>query len=217
MSKRPDKAATRFGQLVERMQDRPWPDLQKGLVTLGLARSFYQAKKWKDAAEVYRQIPKDHPLYRQSLMELSWSLFRGGQFRSALSPLRTLHTPFYENFYDPESLLLHGTILLFICHYDEIESIIRSFDKNYYPAFSKIQEWLASNRSEADYYLEIAKSRRALMEMKAKGSASIDTNLPFFVMRTLLDDPDIRILAEYMDKLAREKKILERVMVKPVS
>ncbi|MGZ5279791.1 MAG: tetratricopeptide repeat protein [Pseudobdellovibrionaceae bacterium] len=211
MSKRPDKAATRFGQLVERTDNRAWPDLHKGLATLGLARSLYQGKKWNDAAEIYRQIPKDHPLYRQSLMELSWSLFRGGQFRSALSPLQTLHTPFYENFYDPESLLLHGTILLFICHYDEIESIIRSFDKNYYPAFSKIQEWLGSNRSEADYYLEVAKSRRALMELKAKGKATIDTNLPFFVMRTLLEDPDIRILAEYMDKIAREKKILEKV------
>jgi tetratricopeptide (TPR) repeat protein len=211
MAKRPDKAATRFGQLMDRLGERPLPDLQRGLVTLGEARSLYQGKKWKDAAEVYRQMPKDSPLYRQSLMELSWALFRGGQFRSALSPLRTLHTPFYENFYDPESLLLHGTILLFICHYDEIETIIRSFDKNYYPAFSKIQEWLSSNRTDADYYLEVAKTRRALVEMKAKGKATLDTNLPFFVMRTLLEDPDIRILAEYMDKLQKEKKILEKI------
>ena len=211
MAKRPDKAATRFGQLMDRMGERQLPDLQRGLVTMGEARALYQGKKWKDAAEIYRQIPKDSPLYRQSLMELSWALFRGGQFRSALSPLRTLHTPFYENFYDPESLLLHGTILLFICHYDEIESISRSFDKNYYPAFSKIQEWLSSNRTEADYYLEVAKTRRALVEMKAKGKATLDTNLPFFVMRTLLEDPDIRILAEYLDKLAKEKKILEKI------
>ncbi len=211
MNKQTDKAATRFGQLMDRLQDRPLPDLQRGLVTLGQARAFYQGKKWREAADVYRLIPKDSPMYRQSLMELSWALFRGGQFRSALSPLRTLHTPFYENFYDPESLLLHGTILLFVCHYEEIESIIRSFDKNYYPAFSKIQEWLSSNRTEADYYLEVAKTRRALVELKTKGKATMDTNLPFFVMRTLLEEPDIRILAEYMDKLAREKKILEKV------
>lgn len=211
MAKNPEKAATRFGQLAEKLQKRPLPDLQRGLALMGQARSFYQYKKWNEAAEVYRQIPKDHPLYRQSLMELSWALFRGGQFRSALSPLRTLHTPFYENFYDPESMLLHGTILLFVCHYDEIETIITAFDQNYYPAFSKIQEWLESDRTEADYYLEIARTKKSLAEMKAKGDAKIENSLPFFVMRTLLEEPDIRILADYMDKTTKEKKVLEKI------
>jgi hypothetical protein len=49
------------------------------------------------------------------------------------------------------------------------------------------------------------------VELKTKGKTSIDTILPFFVMRTLLEEPDIRILSEYMDKLVHEKKILEKV------
>lgn len=214
LAKNPDKAAARFGQLADKLQKRPLPDMQRGLALMGQARSFYQNKKWSDAAEIYRQIPKDHPLYRQSLMELSWSLFRGGQFRSALSPLRTLHTPFYENFYDPESLLLHGTILLFICHYDEIESILKSFDENYYPAFTKIQEWLDTNRPEEDYYLEIMKTRKTLAEMKLRGDGKIDNSLPFFIMRTILEDPDIKILSEYLDKMVKERKSLEKIYSK---
>ncbi|MEZ0391552.1 MAG: tetratricopeptide repeat protein [Pseudobdellovibrionaceae bacterium] len=214
IAKQPGPAATNFIKLVERLDNKPITDLEKGLAIMGQARAFYQGKKWKEAAEIYRQIPKDHPLYRQSLMELSWSLFRSGQFRSALSPLRTLHTPFYENFYDPESLLLHGTILLFICHYDEIEPISRSFDDNYYPAFAKIQEWLNSPRTEADYYLEIAKTRRALVELRSKGETKIETILPFFVMRTLLEEPDLRLSVTYLDQLAKEKKILDKIYAK---
>jgi tetratricopeptide (TPR) repeat protein len=214
IGKEPGKAAGTFIQLIEKLQGRSITDLQKGLAVMGQARAFYQGKKWKEAAEIYRTIPKDHPLYRQSLMELSWALFRAGQFRSALSPLRTLHTPFYENFYDPESLLLHGTILLFICHYDEIEPIAKSFDQNYYPAFSKIQEWLNSPHSDADYYLEVAKTRKALIETKIKGEAKTETLLPFFVVRTLLEEPDIRMLIDYMDEIAKEKKILEKVYAK---
>jgi tetratricopeptide (TPR) repeat protein len=214
LAKNPEKGAARFGQLVDKLQNRPPQDLQKGLAILGQARSFYQGKRWSEAIELYRQVPKDHPLYRQSLMELSWALFRGGQFRSALSPLRTLHTPFYENFYDPESLLLHGTILLFICHYDEIQSIIKSFDDNYYPAFTKIQEWLETSRSEEDYYLEVVKTRKTLAEMKARGQGKVENSLPFFVMRTILEEPDIKNLAEYLDKINKERKAVERIYSK---
>ncbi len=214
LAKNPEKGAARFAQLVDKLQNRPLPDLQRGLAIMGQARSFYQAKRWAEATELYRQIPKDHPLYRQSLMELSWSLFRGGQFRSALSPLRTLHTPFYENFYDPESLLLHGTILLFVCHYDEIESIIKSFDDNYYPAFTKIQEWIETNRSEEDFYLEVVKTKKTLAEMKVKGDGKIENSLPFFVMRTILEEPDIKTLADYLDKISKERKSLEKIYSK---
>lgn len=211
IAKQPGAAASNFIQLVEKLDSRPITDLQKGLAIMGQARAFYQGKKWKEASEIYRQIPKDHPLYRQSLMELSWALFRGGQFRSALSPLRTLHTPYYENFYDPESLLLYGTILLFVCHYDEIGPIIKSFDTNYYPAFAKIQEWLSSSKGDGDYYLEIAKTRRALAELKARGVSKTETVLPFFVLRTLLEEPDLRLRVNYLEKINRERKILEKI------
>lgn len=211
MGKRPDQAAAHFVQLTEKLSSRPLTDLQKSLAVMGQARALYQGKRWKDAAEIYRTIPKDSPLYRQSLMELSWSLFRSGQFRSALTPLQTLHTPFYENFYDPESLLLHGMILLFVCHYDEMEPIQKAFDENYYSAFSKIQEWLVSERLEADYYLEVAKTRKELAELKLKGKSSTETILPFFVMRTLLEEPDIQTLVSYIEEIARERKTLEKV------
>ncbi len=211
IAKNPEVAAGYFQQLIDKFQAKPSTDLQKGLAIMGQARAYYQARKWRDAADLYRMIPKDHPLYRQSLMELSWSLFRGGQFRSALSPLQTLHTPFYQNFYDPESLLLHGVILLFICHFDEVEPITKAYDDNYYPAFAKIQQWLTSNKSEADYYLEMAKTRKALMELRKTGTMKTETILPFFVLRTLMEEPDIRLLLEYMEELARERKVLEKV------
>ncbi len=214
IAKNPDRGAQWFAQLSDKMAGRSVTDLQKGLAMMGQARALYQAKKWADSAELYRQIPKDHPLYRQSLMELSWALFRGGQFRSALSPLRTLHTPFYENFYDPESLLLHGTILLFVCHYDEILALGKSFDDNYYPAFARIQEWLETSHSDEDYYLEIIKAKKALLEIRLTGESKTENILPFFVLRTLMEDADIKNLIEYLEKNVNERKILDKVYSK---
>lgn len=210
MANNPGKAVGYFNQFYERVAKKPVTNLERGLAILGQARSFYQGKRWKEAVELYRQIPKDHLLYRESLMELSWALFRSGQFRSALSPLQTLHTPFYANYYDPESLMLHSMILLFICHHEEIEPVMDSFDKNYYPAFGKIQEWLNSPRADAEYYEQILKTRQALKEIKKNGKAKTETELPFFVMRTLLEDPEISVLTEYLEKIKLERKKLEK-------
>ncbi len=214
VAKNPEKAVSYFSQLAERLKSQPVTNVQKGLAIMGQARAYYQAKRYRDAADFYRQIPKDHQLYRQSLMELSWALFRAGQFRSALSPLQTLHSPFYENFYEPESLLLHAIIYLFVCQYDRIDPLLLSFQKNYYPAFARIEEWLKSPRDDADYYVEIAKTRKALVESRIRGKISTDTNLPFFVMRTVLDEPDVRNLVEYLDKIYHERQNLPKAFGK---
>jgi tetratricopeptide (TPR) repeat protein len=207
----PESAIPYFQKLLEKYDTRSTIDRKRGMATLGLARSYYQAKKWSQAAEAYRLIPKDHVFYRESLMELSWSLFRGGQFRSALSPLQTLHTPFYNNFFDPESLLLHGIILLFSCRYDEIAPLLKTFDENYPGSIAKVREWIESPRSVQDYFDEINRAVKTLREQKRTGEVSSANHLPFFVIRTLLQQNDISVEMRYLNKLRREELLLKRL------
>jgi tetratricopeptide (TPR) repeat protein len=208
-----DKAIPLFSQLLEKYEKTPITDRKKGMVILGLARAYYQAHKWPEAVELYRRIPKDHPFYRETLMELSWALFRNGKFRSALSPLQTLHTPYYSSFYDPESLLLHGIVLLFSCRYDETQPLIASFDQNYVPAIAKVQEWIQGTRTSQDYFAEIDKAFRTLNIMKSTGDLKVESQLPFFIMRTLLDQGDVAIEVRYLDKLKKEKQLLQKAFI----
>lgn len=210
MRKEVDRAIPLFTQLLDKYEKAPVTDRKKGMAILGLARAYYQAHKWPEAVDLYRRIPKDHPFYRETLMELSWSLFRNGKFRSALSPLHTLHTPYYSSFYDPESLLLHGIILLFSCRFDEIPPLITSFDENYHPAVAKVQEWIQGSRSSQDYFVEIDKAYRTLNYMKKTGDLKVEAQLPFFIMRTLLDEGDVAIEVRYLDKLKKEKQLLQK-------
>jgi tetratricopeptide (TPR) repeat protein len=207
----PESAIPYFQKLLEKYDAKSTVDRKRGMATLGLARSYYQAKKWNQAAEAYRLIPKDHVFYRESLTELSWSLFRGGQFRSALSPLQTLHTPFYSNFYDPESLLLHGIILLFSCRYDEIAPLLKTFDDNYPSSIAKVQEWIESPRSVQDYFDEINRAVKTLNQQKRTGEVVSNNHLPFFVIRTLLQQNDIAVEMRYLDKLKKEELQLKKL------
>ncbi len=209
--KEPESAIPYFQKLLEKYDSKPSTDRKKSMATLGLARAYYQAKKWPQAAEIYRRIPKDDVFYRESLMELSWALFRGGQFRSALSPLQTLHTPFYNNFYDPESLLLHGIILLFSCRYDEITPLLKTFEANYPPSMAKIQEWIESPRGVQDYFDEITRALKTLSIEKRTGDVKTDNHLPFFVIRTLLEQNDISVEMRYLDKLKKEEQQIQKL------
>jgi tetratricopeptide (TPR) repeat protein len=209
--KQPDKAIPYFQQLTEKYIDRSPRDRQWGMAQMGLARAYYQAHKWGEAAEVYRRLPKNNPAYRQSLLELSWALVRQGKFRSSLSPLQTLHTPFYEDFYDPESMMLHGIILLFICHYDEINPVFTSFDQNYVPAFAKIKSWFQGARTDKDYLRELISAQRTLENMRVDKATDDQNALPFFVMRTILDESDVKSGLRYLKKIVDERKRFNRV------
>lgn len=209
--KEPESAIPYFQKLLEKYDSQPSTDRKKSMATLGLARAYYQAKKWPQAAELYRRIPKDDVFYRESLMELSWALFRGGQFRSALSPLQTLHTPFYNNFYDPESILLHGIILLFSCRYEEITPLINTFEANYPPSMAKVQEWIESPRGVQDYFDEISRALKALNVEKRTGEVKTENRLPFFIVRTLLEQNDISVEIRYLDKMKSEELQIKKL------
>lgn len=175
---------------------------------LALARSYYQNRQWKDAIYTYRLIPKDNPLYRQTLMELSWALFRAGQLRSALSPLETLHTPYYGQFYDPESLILKSIILLFVCRYEEMGSAISTFETNYTVAYRKILDFLNTRKNPVDYFNEVEAALVTLENIKKTGELKSETNLPFMVMRTILEEHDVKGQVSYLKRLGAERKQL---------
>lgn len=211
VNKQPEMALPYFQKLFDKYAANPVTSVKRGTALMGLARASYQAKRWKDAIDLYRQIPKDHVLYRQSLFELSWALFRNGQFRSALSPLQSLHSVYYENFYDPESLLLRGIILLFSCQYDDISIMFETFDKTYKPAMSMIQSWNLTAKSFLDYTQEIEKSLKVLSVYKKGEGDAPDMRLPFFIMRSIADESDVEGELTYLKKIDKEKKIFQKI------
>ena len=94
---------------------------------MGKARTYYQGKKWEEAAEAYQRVPKDSLFWHDTLLEKSWALLRGGRLRSALSNFQTLHSDYYEDYYQPESLLLRSIIYLYICKHYEMEKVLDLF------------------------------------------------------------------------------------------
>jgi outer membrane protein assembly factor BamD (BamD/ComL family) len=205
-----ESALKYFSILLERYGSKPVTDKKRGLVLMNIARTYYQMKNWPEAVSYYRQIPKDHFYYREAQRELSWALFRSGKFRSALSPLQSLTTPFYVQFYDPEMLLLSGIILVFSCQYDQAQVFADIYDKNYLPALGQLDVWSKSSHSDDDIYAELRNAQDALDRLNKTGNIESKGNLPFFILRTILAEADSQSRIRYMKKLDLEMKILDK-------
>lgn len=118
---------------------------------IGKARVYYQRKQWDRALSFYRQVPRDTLLWHDALYESSWAFLRLGKLRSALSNFQSLHSPFYENFYQPESLILRAIVYLYICQYDEIEKVLTLFEKEYKPIQGQMYRYLKQKNYRKSY------------------------------------------------------------------
>lgn len=204
-----EPAIASLSTLLDRYQSRPATDPKRGLASIALARAHYQGKNFKEAIDLYREIPKDHPAYRDSQIELTWSLFRSAQFRSAMSTIQTLHTPYYENFYDPESLILRAIILLFVCQNDEADKSLQNFTRNYTQAYSQIAQYNKAARTAESNYKQIDAARRHLNIIKKGAAGNYSGEIPFFVVRTLMDRGALKNKITYLKEIEEEIKRAE--------
>lgn len=167
---------------------------KRSYTLLNLARAYFQAKKFEDAVEFYRNIPKDSQAYRESLTELGWSYLHIGKLRSALSIIHTLHTPFYENYFEPESLVLRAILLNYNCQFDDAEAAVQAFNDNYANTLQVLNGWTSQSITIADAIAEINYATEVLKSDKANPNNTMDNmsdykgKIPFKITRSILKD-----------------------------
>lgn len=201
------KARTAFDELLALYKQGPVNHPNRANALLALGRIHYQAKKWSKAIDFYRLVPRDTPQWHNAMFEMSWAMFRSGRFfRSALSNFHTLHSPYYESNYKPESLLLRGMIYLYICRYDEMEKVMGLFDRIYKPVEASISQLLSRSKSTGLYWDEI---QRGMMNRKVASKKKVNLRLKEIVISSLLEQSPINDNIKYHEMLLLEKQRIE--------
>ena len=175
---------------------------------MGLARVLYQGGRLENSIKVYRSIPRDTPYFYNSLLENSWNYLRSGKFRSALSNFQSLHSPFYNDRYQPESLILRSFVYLYICKYYEMEKVLDFFNAIYKPVYDSINKSLKWGGSYTDYV------RAALNFVKNKDSditLSDGSDFPPVVMDRVMKSARFNSKILYLIKLKEEKEVLNQL------
>ena len=199
------KSADIFRDMVS-VQKGDVTDTNRVLALMGLARVLYQGKRFENSIRIYRSIPRDTDYFYNALLENSWNYLRSGKFRSALSNFQTLHSVFYKDKYQPESLVLRAYIYLYICKYYEMEKVLNLFNLIYSPILKDIKKSLRWGGSYSAYLkaaLSARKNKEQGLEL-SDGSA-----LPEVVIDRVIQNGSFRSLINYLEKLKEEKALLD--------
>lgn len=204
-----EKAQAVFEDLADRTKDLGVTDVQHVSALMGRARVLYQRNLFAGAIEAYRDIPRDTEEWHESLFESSWAMLRDGRFRSALSNFHSLHSPFYDDFYQPESVLLRAITYLYICRNEEMSKTLDLFDRVYKPIQRDMRTILSGNEDPNIYYRELAKIKDQFDNIRANRVGRRGFVMPFSVARQILKEGDVRRTFDYIAKLDEERKRID--------
>ncbi len=203
----PDRAIAAFDDLINRTNADKVTDPTRVAAELGKARALYQKKDYAGAIEAYHVIPRDTEMWHEALFESSWAMFMDGRFRSALGNFHSLHSAFYEDFYQPESLLLRAIVYLYICRYEEMDKVLQLFEHIYKPAKQQIYNFVQSNADPSNYWRELNRVQQNYDSIRSHSNRNT-LPIPFLAARYVLKEPNVRHSMNYISKLDDERKRL---------
>ena len=111
---------------------------------LQLARLAYARGDDARAQALYAKVSRAAPQWLDALFESSWSHFRRGQDEKALGNLLTLHAPFFQGRYFPESNVLKALVLYENCRYAEARRALQDFEVRYRPVHDALVRALST-------------------------------------------------------------------------
>jgi len=127
------------------------------LATLSVARMYFTISEFDNAVRYYDRISQFGDQWLDSLFEVSWAHFHLDNFPKALGNLHTLNSPYFEDEYFPESLVLQAVIFYERCRYADALEIIDRFIKEYWELRKELDTQLKAHSDPNEFYLFLAR------------------------------------------------------------
>jgi hypothetical protein len=111
---------------------------------LQLARLAYQRADDALATTLYERVGRGAPQWLDALFEASWAHFRRDEDEKALGNLLTLHAPFFQERFFPESFILKALLLYENCRYADARAALADFQRRYQALHDGLAQSLAA-------------------------------------------------------------------------
>ncbi len=165
---------------------------------LQLARLAYQGGDDQNALALYQRVGRSGPEWLDALFEASWAHFRTAEDEKALGNLLTLHAPFFQDRFFPESFVLKALVMYQNCRYADARAALAEFEQRYRP----LHDGLA-------LALEKIRTPESASDFIAHGSADLAPGAREAVAR-IEDEPDLRGASQAAIQLAQEIDSIDR-------
>lgn len=122
---------------------------------LNIARVHYEVKRYKSAIGYYAQIPRNSDVWLEALFEAAWALFMIQNHNSTLGTIHTIHSPFFENRFYPESYILQAITFLRLCRYKQVKSSLARFKGRYQGTFKDLNKMLEKYQGDTKGFFKL--------------------------------------------------------------
>jgi TolA-binding protein len=141
------------------------------LAIMNLARVNYELKNYRKAFQFYSQIQRDSDLWLQSIFEGAWAFFMIQKHNNTLGNLHTIHSPFFENRFFPESYILEAISYLRLCRYGQVKDALKRFQDRYKPTFSDLNTLLKKYKNQPEAFFNLIRQYRAVGRLSEQRAA----------------------------------------------
>ena len=169
---------------------------------LQLARLAYQSGDDGRATALYQRVGRGGPEWLDAIFEASWAHFRKTEDEKALGNLLTLHAPFFQNRFFPESFVLKALVLYQNCRYADARATLTDFEQRYRPLHDGLAQMLAKLGTPQSAY-----------EFLARGAVEVQESVPASAREEVgrvEQEPDLLSATQAAVQLAQEIDSLDR-------
>jgi hypothetical protein len=183
------------------------------LAWLSLARVYYTAanrtqdgqrvvdgRLLANAVAAWNEVPTSSEYWLDSIFEESWAFFLADQFNRAMGNIHTLYSPYFQDAYYPEALVLKAVIFFSVCQLDNAEAMIAQFHERFDPVQAELSSTLDQFETNEQFFEFLTRVRAGEANLSPRIRGIVATSLSD---RTLLRHVEyVRLLEEEESRLA---------------
>mgnify|MGYP001413291188 CR=1 FL=1 len=117
-------------------------DVFKSVVRMNLARAYYAAGNFPQAAHYWSQLERGDPKWLDAQFERAWAHFRMEDMNGTLGLLQNHVSPYFADHYYPEAAMLRLYALFLLCKFPEASAQLEDFQVQYRPQLTELQRVL---------------------------------------------------------------------------
>jgi len=160
----------------------------RNLAWISLARVYYtaanQAKGGQidgtllgQSVESWTKVEQASEYWLDSLFESSWAFFLADEYSRALGNVHTLYSPYFEDSFYPEALVLKAVTFFVNCQVDNAEATVAQYHDRYDPVKQELDAVLRKHQDNADFFEFLKKVRADQADLSARVRPIVATAL----------------------------------------
>lgn len=182
----------------------------RNLAWLSLARVYYAAanrtgpdgeravdgRLLGNAVEAWNRVDQGSEYWLDALFEESWAFFLADEYARAMGNIHTLFSPYFEDGYYPEALVLKAVVFFSACQVNNADAMIQLFHDRYDPVAAELNSTLDQYQDNQQFFEFLTRVRA--------GEANLSPRIRGVVGTALSDRTLLRNL-EYVRLLDAEE------------